>query len=101
MVRKVPELNKKWSKTGRPSLVIGVGLNTGEAVVGNMCAELRFDYTAIGDTVNLASRLEVMNKLYGTAIIVSENTHRLAKNKFLFRELDMVRVKGKEKPVAI
>ncbi|OGQ25232.1 MAG: hypothetical protein A3D29_01610 [Deltaproteobacteria bacterium RIFCSPHIGHO2_02_FULL_42_44] len=100
-IRELEQLNGRWQEKGYPPLGIGIGINTGEAVVGNMGAELRFDYTAIGDTVNLASRLEGMNKLYGTAIIVSENTHRLAKNKFLFRELDMVRVKGKEKPVAI
>src|SRR3989338_1716031 len=100
-IRELEKLNKEWKEKGHPALGIGVGINTGDAVVGNMGGDLRFEYTAIGDTVNLASRLEGMNKLYGTAIIATENTQRLVQNYFLLRELDMVRVKGKEKPVAI
>ena len=100
-IQELEKLNGSWKEKGYPAIGIGVGINTGDAVVGNMGADLRFDYTAIGDNVNLASRLEGMNKLYGTAIIVTESTQKLAKNDFLFRELDMVRVKGKEKPVAI
>ncbi|MDP2689768.1 MAG: adenylate/guanylate cyclase domain-containing protein [Deltaproteobacteria bacterium] len=101
MTDRLDELNRKWEGSLRGKLIIGVGINTGEAIVGNMGAELRFDYTAIGDTVNLASRLEGMNKLYGTAVIVSESTREAAGGSFEFRELDLVRVKGKEKPVAI
>jgi len=101
MVKRLEELNGKWKAKQYPQLAIGIGINTGDAVVGNMGAEIKFNYTAIGDNVNLASRLEGMNKLYGTAIIVNESAQRLIQNDFLFRELDMVRVKGKEKPVAI
>lgn len=100
-IKELEKLNGDWEAKGYPSIRIGVGINTGDAVVGNMGADLRFDYTAIGDNVNLASRLEGMNKIYGTSIIVSENTYLKVKNDFFFRELDMVRVKGKEKPVTI
>lgn len=98
MRERLAELNKRWEDIGYPSLDIGVGINTGEAVVGNMGAELRFDYTAIGDTVNLASRLEGMNKLYGTAIIISENTYNEVRDGFVLREIDCVKVKGKGRP---
>jgi adenylate cyclase len=101
MTGKMPQLNSIWRKRGFPNLSIGVGINTGEAVVGNMGAELRFDYTAIGDAVNLASRLEGMNKLYGTSVIASESTYTECRGGFVFRELDFVRVKGKEKPAAV
>lgn len=101
MMEKLKDLNAKWAVLGYPPLEIGIGINTGEAVVGNMGAELRFDYTAIGDTVNLASRLEGMNKLYGTAIVVSEFTYEHVKDDFIFRELDLVRVKGKAKPIVM
>lgn len=100
-MKELEKLNGDWKEKGYPSIGIGVGINTGDAVVGNMGADIRFDYTAIGDNVNLASRLEGMNKIYGTHIIASESTQRLTVNNFLFRELDLVRVKGKEKPVAI
>lgn len=101
MLLELKALNEEWRKAGRPSLDIGIGLNTGEAVIGNMGAEQRFNYTAIGDTVNLASRLEGLNKMYRTHIIVSEFTFADAKDKFTFRELDYVRVKGKQKPIVI
>lgn len=101
MTDRLKELNRKWEGSRHGRLSMGVGINTGEAIVGNMGAELRFDYTAIGETVNLASRLEGMNKLYGTAVIVSESTREACGDSFEFRELDLVRVKGKEKPVAI
>ncbi|MBI5048805.1 MAG: adenylate/guanylate cyclase domain-containing protein [Deltaproteobacteria bacterium] len=100
-VKELEKLNQEWKEKGHPPLGIGVGVNTGDAVIGNMGGDLRFEYTAIGDTVNLASRLEGMNKVYGTVIIATESTQKLVQNDFLFRELDMVRVKGKEKPVAI
>ncbi len=98
---KISELGRECQRQGCPSLNMGVGINTGEAVVGNMGTELRFDYTAIGDTVNLASRLEGMNRLYGTGIIVSQATFERTEDGFLFRELDLVRVKGKKRPVRI
>ena len=101
MLEKLEELNKGWTEKGYSRLDIGIGINTGDAVVGNMGAELRFDYTAIGDNVNLASRLEGMNKVYGTHIIVTQTTYENVKDRFIFREIDAVAVKGKKIPVRI
>lgn len=101
MLAKLQELQIKWKKEGIPSFDIGIGLNSGEAIVGNMGSSQRFDYTAIGDSVNLASRLEGLNKLYGTNILISEHTYSSIKNSFSTRKLDAVRVKGKRKPILI
>jgi adenylate cyclase len=98
----VRELQKLWEAQGKPSLEIGIGLNTGVASVGNMGSVLRYGYTALGDAVNLSSRLEGLNKDYGTHIIVNETTYQAAKGDgFVFRELDLMRVKGKLQPVTI
>ncbi|MCG2813942.1 MAG: adenylate/guanylate cyclase domain-containing protein, partial [Thermodesulfovibrionales bacterium] len=101
MIDKLKEINSSFKQKGLPPVDIGIGINTGYAVVGNMGADMRFDYTAIGDTVNLASRLEGQNKYYGTHIILSEFTAEKVKDKFMLREIDLTRVVGKEKPVAI
>lgn len=82
-------------------LRLGVGVNTGAMVVGNMGSRKRFDYTVMGDTVNLGSRLESLNKEYGTEIIVSESTAVVVRDEFTMRELDLVAVKGKKEPVKI
>ncbi|MCK4608814.1 MAG: hypothetical protein KAT71_04995, partial [Gammaproteobacteria bacterium] len=71
------KLNASWQKEGKPKLTIRIGINSGEAIVGNVGSYDRLSYTAMGDSVNLASRLETLNKSYNTAIIVSENTYEL------------------------
>ena len=102
MMKRVRELQKQWAAQGKPALDIGIGLNSGVASVGNMGSELRYGYTALGDAVNLSSRLEGLNKDYGTHIIVNESTYTAAKDAgFFFRELDLIRVKGKLQPVTI
>ena len=102
MMCRVHEMQKKWEAEGRPHLDIGIGINTGNASVGNMGSVLRYGYTALGDTVNLSSRLEGLNKDYGTHIIVNETTFAaVSPAGYVFRELDLIRVKGKKLPVTI
>lgn len=101
MVQSLKALDKDWLERGRPTLKIGIGINSGPVSVGNMGSSRLFDYTAIGDNVNLASRLEGLNKFYGTEILVSAATARHLDNDFYFREVDLVRVKGKKHPIAI
>jgi adenylate cyclase len=93
------ELNETWPPELR--LNIGIGINTGEMTVGNIGSYGAMSYTVIGDNVNLGARLEGTNKLYNTNIIVSEYTYEKVKDKFSFKELDVIKVKGKEKPVNI
>jgi adenylate cyclase len=102
MIQRVRELQKQWEAEGKPKLEIGIGLNTGVVSVGRMGSSLRRGYTAIGDAVNLSSRLEGLNKDYSTHIIANETTYQGAKDDgFVFRELDLIRVKGKLQPVTI
>ena len=101
MVRKVAELNNSLPQARGRNLAVGVGINSGPMVVGNMGSRLRFDYTVIGDNVNLASRLEGQTKEYGVEIVVSKATREMCGDEFVFRILDMIRVKGKKEPVGI
>lgn len=94
-------LQEKWKDKNLPIIDIGIGLNTGDAVVGNIGSSHRMDYTVMGDTINLGSRLEGTNKVYGTRIIISEFVYEQVKEKVLARELDLIKVKGKNEPVRI
>ncbi len=96
---RLEELNAAWPPERR--LAIGIGINTGVMTVGNMGSKGRMNYTLMGDNVNLGARLEGTNKVYGTMIIVSEYTYAAVKDEFVFRELDTIRVKGKNRPVVI
>jgi adenylate cyclase len=101
MVAGLTALVEDWRGRGLPELDIGIGINTGPMVVGNMGSARRLSYTVIGDNVNLGSRLEGLNKLYGSHIIASEATVQAARDALVARELDLVRVKGKRLPVRI
>ena len=106
MDRKLNELRVKWkSEGGWPKLVHNVrhrvGLNSGEMVTGNMGSSMRMNYTMMGDTVNLAARLEPAAKQYGVYTFVAENTYKVVKDQFEWRLLDFIRVKGKNKPVKV
>jgi adenylate cyclase len=101
MQTRLRELNHKWEAEGRKQLTIGIGINTGVVNVGNMGSERRLAWTVMGDAVNLASRLEGLNKEYHTGIILNESTWRQVNSKFVCRELDYTRVKGKLQPVSI
>jgi adenylate cyclase len=100
-VRSLEKLNTKWEAQGRPPISIGIGLNTGLLNVGNMGSAKRLSWTVMGDNVNLASRLEGINKQYHTRIVISEATYRQVQERFVCRELDKIRVKGKHQPVNI
>lgn len=94
------DLQPHFKANGWPEIHVGVGVNSGRMSVGNMGSHIRVAYTVMGDTVNLASRLEGITKQYGVGMIVGEATRNAVKD-FVFRELDRVRVKGKDEPVAI
>jgi adenylate cyclase len=107
MLERIDELNKQRELEAKEGghryipLNVGVGLNTGTCVVGNMGSDLRFDYSVLGDSVNLASRLEGQSKEYGFPIIVGSKTALAAKDKFAILELDFIMVKGKTEPEVI
>jgi adenylate cyclase len=102
MQERLVELRHEWKNKGLPELHCRIGINTGKMIVGNMGSQWVLDYTVIGDSVNLASRLEGANKLYGTSLMVSEFTlGYLSTGRYGLRTLDILRVKGKTEPVKV
>ncbi|MDD5755270.1 MAG: adenylate/guanylate cyclase domain-containing protein, partial [Methylococcales bacterium] len=100
VIQTLPVINERFKLKNWPEIDLGIGINTGPMVVGNMGSQFRIAYTVMGDTVNLGSRLEGLTKQYGVKMIVSEST-KAAAPEFAYRELDRVRVKGKHKPITI
>ncbi len=100
-MEKLRQIQKEYRERNLPNIDIGIGINTGEMSVGNMGSKTVRSYTVMGDAVNLGSRLEGINKEYGTNIIISEYTQAALDGKFWTREIDLVKVKGKVKPVRI
>lgn len=101
MIKSLKVLQSKWRSEGKSVLEVGIGVNTGDMVVGNMGSLDRMDYTVIGDNVNLASRLEGLTKEYDTQIIISEYTYNIVKEQIETKYLGEVKIKGKAKPVKI
>ena len=101
MLDRLTELQRGWSDRGMPLITIGCGINTGPMFAGNMGSETRKNYTVMGDNVNIASRLEELNKVYSSNILVTESTRRALGADFICRVTDKVRVSGKEEAVVI
>lgn len=101
MKRELAGLHHVWEARGDVLLNIGVGIHTGEMIVGNIGSERRLDYTVIGDNVNLGSRIEGLTKTYGVQILISESTFQELNNSVTCRMLDLVAVKGKSVPIAV
>jgi adenylate cyclase len=101
MQERLSQLRKEYKQQGKPELVMRVGINTGEMVVGNMGSSTRMNYGMNGDSVNLAARLEGANKQYGTCSLISESTYQQAKDFIEVRELDTLRVVGRATPIKI
>ena len=101
MMEELKKLQEKWRSEGKTVIDIGIGISTGEMIIGNMGSKDKMDYTVIGDTVNLGSRLEGLNKEYDTNIIISASTHQAVKELVETKALGSVKVKGKEKAVHI
>ena len=101
MIKTLNQLNEEWARDGKPQLDIGIGINTGDMIAGNVGSDTIMSYTVIGDAVNLGARLESLNKDYGTRIIISEATRERLKGRYDIHPLGDVIVKGKSTPVAI
>lgn len=101
MMTELKKLQEKWQAEGKEPLGIGIGLNTGPMLVGNMGSNRKFDYTVIGDNVNLGARLEGLTRKYDCNVVISEFTYQHVQKEFQTRHLDEVTVKGKNKPVVV
>jgi class 3 adenylate cyclase len=101
MIRRLADLQERWRRAGLPAFDIRIGINVGVATVGNVGSSRRFDYTAIGDTVNVASRLEELNKAHGSRIIISESVHNQLTIEVRVRDLGEVRLSGRRAAVRV
>lgn len=101
MIQRLRHMQKQWKAENAENFDIGIGINSGNALVGNLGSEQIFDYTVIGNEINLGARLEGANKVYQTSILISDNTYNYIKDKFVAREIDYVRVVGIHKPVRV
>jgi adenylate cyclase len=101
MMQELKTLNAKWALAGRGTIDIGIGINSGPMIAGNIGSDQIMSYTVIGDAVNLGSRLESLNKQYSTHIIISDATRSQLKGSYTLKPLGDVVVKGKTRPVAI
>ncbi|MDR2464011.1 MAG: hypothetical protein LBD36_00110 [Holosporales bacterium] len=99
--KRLTELNRQWELEKKPTFITRIGLHTTEVIVGNIGSDEKINYTLMGDGVNLGSRLEGTNKVYKTKILVSESLQKVVAERFLFRPVDIVAVKGKEEGVKI
>jgi len=97
----ISRLNDEWEEAGKEVFLTRIGVHSDIAIVGNLGSSSRMNYSILGDGVNLASRLEGVNKVYGTNIVISESTYEMVKEQFICRKLDKIAVKGKDKSVTI
>ena len=101
MQEELLKLNVQLAAEGLPTIAIGIGINTGEALVGNMGSDQRFDYSVIGDAVNLAARLESSSKTLGKTLVIGQDTFKSAKLDFDFEYIDQITVKGKTEEIKV
>ena len=101
MQNELMKLNQQLAVEGLPTIAIGIGINTGEALVGNMGSDQRFDYSVIGDAVNLAARLESSSKTLGKTLVIGEETVKAAKLNYNFEYIDQITVKGKTEEIKV
>lgn len=99
--KRLKELRVNWTKKKKDPFYVRIGIHTGKMIVGNIGSQKRFDYTVIGDAVNLGARLEGANKVFGTEILISGETYRAAEHEIEAREIDLITVKGKTRPVRV